>query len=49
MSFNWYVLHAGPEILKGAPGTHREAAEKVLRQKGVTIVRNKKVGIPTLL
>ena len=33
----------GPEILKGAPATHREAAEKVLRQKGVSVVRNRKV------
>ena len=36
---------AGPEILKGAPGTHREAAEKVLRQKGVSVIRNRKVGV----
>ena len=40
---------AGPEILKGAPSTHRAAAENILQRKNVSVIRNSLVRPPTLV
>ena len=44
-----YVQCAGPDILKGAPSTHRAAAENMLQRKNVLVIRNSLVTPPTLV
>ena len=43
-----HMQSAGPDILKGAPSTHRAAAENMLQRKNVSVIRNSLVTAPTL-